>query len=130
MNDLKLEQIKFETETWKRLLGFLSTENDHLKTRFSSVLKADVDLRLMEGFEEFQNRFVSADTAIAVHKRALGELESVYGANQQNVRLEWFEVINRLSKIKDSIIHLQQAMYALIWDFHRFLEKELMTAEK
>ena len=128
MNHLKQEQIKFEIETWKRFLGFLSTENEHLKIRFSCVLKTDVDLRLMEGFEEFQNRFVSADTAIIVYKRALAELESTFVGNLQTTNLEWFEVINKLSKTKDSIVHLQQAVSALIWDFHRFLEKELVTA--
>ena len=64
MNGLHLDQLKFETDTWRRVLNFISDENAFLKSRFSSILKTDCDVRLMDDFESFQNQFVGVDAAI------------------------------------------------------------------
>ncbi len=130
MNGLHLDQLKFETDTWRRVLNFISEENAHLKSRFSSILKADCDVRLMEHFEAFQTQFVGVDAAILAYKKGLSELDLVFLSESKDPKMEWAERVNRVSKLKDSIVQLQKSVFLLIWDFHRFLDNDLLRPSK
>ena len=46
--ELKLIQLQYEINTWKRLLSFMSEENIQLKNRLSEVLKNKFDKNLLE----------------------------------------------------------------------------------
>ena len=130
MNGLHLDQLKFETDTWRRVLNFISDENAFLKSRFSSILKTDCDVRLMDDFESFQNQFVGVDAAILAYKKGLTELEKDCFDDSLDPKMEWPDRVNRVSKLKDSIIQLQKSVFLLIWDFHRFLDNDLLFPSK
>ncbi len=130
MNGLHLDQLKFETDTWRRVLNFISDENAFLKSRFSSILKTDCDVRLMDDFESFQNQFVGVDAAILAYKKGLTELEKDCFDDGLDAKMEWADRVNRVSKLKDSIVQLQKSVFLLIWDFHRFLDNDLLFPSK
>jgi hypothetical protein len=58
MPDLELRQLQYESDTWKRLLGFLEEENIHLKNRLSEILKSGFNDNLLDELENFHGRFV------------------------------------------------------------------------
>ena len=55
MPELKLKQLKYESDTWKRLLDFMMDENIQLKNRLSEVLKDQFDKNLLDDVERFQS---------------------------------------------------------------------------
>ena len=66
MSEVKLRQLKYESDTWKRLLGFVMEENIHLKNRLSEVLKANFDKNLLNDVENFYSEFIRADELIGL----------------------------------------------------------------
>ena len=64
MPNFKLQQLKHESDMWKRVLGFMKEENIHLKNRLSEILKTDISNDLLMKAEAFQNSFVREDDLI------------------------------------------------------------------
>jgi hypothetical protein len=58
MPEFKLKQLQYESDTWKRILGFMIDENIHLKHRITEILKNGFDKSQLEGLEQFQNSFI------------------------------------------------------------------------
>lgn len=75
ISELKLKQLQFENNSWKRLLGFLLDENIHLKNRIAEILKDDVDKNLLEEIENFQNNFIKQDGLIGLLRNDAAELD-------------------------------------------------------
>jgi hypothetical protein len=76
MPELKLKQLRYETDTWKRLLGFMQEENVHLKNRLSEVLKDKFDNNLLEEVEVFQANFLKEDELISFLRNEVAEIDS------------------------------------------------------
>ena len=53
MPELKLKQLQNESDSWKKLLGFMMDENIRLKNRLSELLKDKFDKNLLEEVESF-----------------------------------------------------------------------------
>ena len=66
MITLKLEQLVFESDTWKRNLAFMTEENIRLKSRLSEILQKKMDKTLLPRAEEFHNSFLKHDDLIKV----------------------------------------------------------------
>jgi Txe/YoeB family toxin of Txe-Axe toxin-antitoxin module len=77
MPELKLKQLQYESDTWKRLLAFMIDENIHLKNRISDILKDRFDNRLLEDTELFQNRFVNEDKLIEFLRNDVAEFDKL-----------------------------------------------------
>jgi regulator of replication initiation timing len=77
MSDLKLKQLQYESETWKRILGFMMEENVHLKNRLSAVLRDRFDDRLLEEMENFHSRFIREDELISLLRHDMAELDNL-----------------------------------------------------
>lgn len=75
MPELKLKHIQYETNTWKRLLGFMQEENVHLKNRLSEVLKDKFDNNLLEEVEVFQASFIKEDELISFLRNEVAEID-------------------------------------------------------
>src|SRR5689334_17986371 len=73
--ELKLKQLQFENNSWKRLLGFMMDENIHLKNRIAEILKNDVDKNLVEEIENFHNNFIRQDELIGLLRNDAAELD-------------------------------------------------------
>lgn len=73
--DLKMIQIQYETDTWKRLLAFMMEENIHHKNRLADILKFNFDKNMLDDIEGFQLQFVKEDELIGLLRREINELE-------------------------------------------------------
>ena len=78
MPELKLKQLQFESDTWKRLLVFMMDENIHLKNRLSEVLKDQFDKNLLVEVEGFQNNFIKEDELIGLMRNDVAELDKLF----------------------------------------------------
>src|SRR3954452_17728828 len=97
---LKLKQLQFERDMWKRLLGFMMDENINMKNRIATVLKEPFDNNLLEDFESFQNRFIRLDDLIGLLRNDLVQLE-------QLLIIEIFENNNIAVKVDYKIKNLR-----------------------
>lgn len=77
MTGLKIAQLRYESETWKRLLEFIMDENIQLKYRLSDVLKNNFDKYFLEQLENFQSNFVKQDNLVSVLRNDVAELDKL-----------------------------------------------------
>ncbi len=77
MPELNLKQLQYEIDTWKRVLGFLMDENNHLKNRLSEVLKNNFDQSLLEEVESFQSSFIKEDELIGLLRNDVAEVDKL-----------------------------------------------------
>jgi hypothetical protein len=75
MHELKLKQLQYETDTWKRILCFMQEENVHLKNRLSEVLKDRFNNNLLEEVESFQSSFIKEDELISFLRNEVAEID-------------------------------------------------------
>lgn len=75
MPELKLKQLQYETDTWKRLLCFMQEENVHQKNRLSEVLKDRFNKNLLEEVESFQSSFIKEDELIGFLRNEVAEID-------------------------------------------------------
>ncbi len=77
MPEIKLKQLQYESDTWKRLLGFMMEENIHLKNRLSDILKDKFNEDLLEVVEIFQTDFIKEDEMIGLLRNEVVELDKL-----------------------------------------------------
>lgn len=75
MLELKLKQLQYETDTWKRLLCFMQEENVHQKNRLSQVLKDKFNNNLLDEVESFQSSFIKEDELIGFLRNEVAEID-------------------------------------------------------
>jgi predicted nucleic acid-binding Zn-ribbon protein len=125
MPDLKLKQLQYESDTWKRLLAFMMDENVHLKNRLSEVLKNGSDTTLLGEMENFQNNFVREDELIRLLRKDIAEVDKLL------VR-EVFEdgkIIKHLNKkmktLRSNITQVEKKFGQLKSYFHSYLSENI-----
>jgi regulator of replication initiation timing len=125
MPELKLKQLQYEAETWKRLLGFMMDENIHLKNRLSEILKDRFDKNLLEEVEGFQSRFVKEDQMIGLLRNEVVELDKLL------VR-EIFEdgsiiknVDKKLKNLRNNISNAEKQFGKLKSEFNSYLSENM-----
>jgi hypothetical protein len=77
MPALKLKQLKYESDTWKRMLAFMMDENIHLKNRLSEILKDGFDKTSLAEVELFQTEFIKEDEMISYLRNELVEFDKL-----------------------------------------------------
>ena len=75
MQDLKLPQLKYEIETCKRLLNFITDENVHLKNRLAAVVKESFEVDMLVEMENYLSKFVAQDEYINLLKNDIAKIE-------------------------------------------------------
>lgn len=95
----KLEQFRFEKESWKRILGFIEQENEYFERRLLEVLKKSADLAFMPEFIYFKSWIADQDEKLKRMRKSL------YG-NDYLLTGELSVDSSRLKKI----IHQQKTM--------------------
>jgi hypothetical protein len=78
MPELKLKQLQYETDSWKRLLCFMQEENVHLKNRLSEVLKDRFNKDLLDELESFQSCFIKEDELIGFLRNEVAEIDAEF----------------------------------------------------
>ena len=126
MSDLKIKQLQYETETWKRLLGFMTDENIHNKNRLSEILKNNFDNNLLEEVEVFHTNFIREDEKIGFLKGEVNDLD-------QLLTREVFEdgkiirkVDTRLKRLRKHIKNAEAQFARLKMGFNNYLSVNII----
>lgn len=103
MPEMKLQQLQYESNTWKRLLGFMTEENVHLKNRLSQILKEKFNADLLEEAEIFQSNFIKEDELIGLLRNDIAELDKL-------LEREMFEDGNSVKEVKRKLQKIRSNM--------------------
>ena len=125
MPELKLKQLQYESDTWKRLLVFMMDENINLKYRLSQVLKDKFDKNLLEEVENFQSGFIKEDELIGLLRNEVAELDKL-------LILELFEdgiiiekVNKKIKKLRNNIRNAERQFGKLKSEFNSYLSENI-----
>lgn len=125
ISERKLKQLRFESDSWKRLLGFIQDENVHLKNRVADILKNDFNKDKLEDVEYFQSRFIKKDEMIRLLQNEVTELDDLL-LNQPNGNIEIIKDISRKQKRLGSNIKKSEKQFnKLKAEFNRFLTQNI-----
>lgn len=126
MLELKLRQLQYEIDTWKRLVGFMTDENNHQKNRLSEFLKNHFEGNQLDELENFQELFIKEDEQIAILKNDVINLEKIL------VR-EIFEdgniiriLVSGLKKIRMKMNKAEKQQAILKNDFSNYLSENIL----
>ena len=125
MPELKLKQLQYESDTWKRLLGFMRDENIHLKNRLSEILKNGFNKNLLEELENFNSRFLKEDELIGLIRHDMAELDKLLLRNAfENGKI--IEEIGRKLKIIRNNIELAERQFTKVQlEFNNYLSENI-----
>jgi len=125
MPELKLKQLQYENETWKRLLGFMKDENVYLKTRLSELLKDNFDKNLLEEVENFQSRFIKEDELIGLLRNDAAELDRLLEREIFEDGQILNQVEKQLKKLRRNIKIAQRQFARLKLEFNNYLSENM-----
>jgi predicted nuclease with TOPRIM domain len=74
---MKLKQINYDLDSWKRIVAFMTEENIHLKKRLAELLKDGFNEELLEEIEDYQSSFVTEDDNINQLKKYISEMDEL-----------------------------------------------------
>lgn len=103
MPEMKLQQLQYESNTWKRVLGFMTEENVHLKNRLSQILKEKFNADLLEEAEVFQSNFIKEDELISLLRNDIAELDKLLEREMFEDGTTIKEVKRKLQKIRSNM---------------------------
>lgn len=125
MPDLKLKQLQYESDTWKRLLAFMMDENVHLKNRLSEVLKDGADNILLVEMENFQNIFVREDELVRLLRKDIAELDKLLVREVFEDGKIIKQVNKKIKMLRNNIIEVERKFGQLKSDFNSYLSENL-----
>jgi hypothetical protein len=100
MPSIKLKQLQYESDSWKRSLGFMLDENVHFKIRLSEILQEEFNPDLLEECEKFQSKFIHEDNIII-------QLEKEILKTDRMLVRERFDEVHILEIVNSSFIRLR-----------------------
>jgi regulator of replication initiation timing len=125
MPELKLKQLKYEADTWKRLLGFMMEENIHLKNRVSQILKDRFDENLLEEVEVFQSSFIKEDEMIGLLRNDVAELDKLLQKEVFEDGIIIKNIESKLKKLRHNIKNAEKQFGKLKMDFNNYLSENI-----
>jgi len=125
MPALKFKQMQFETDTWKRLLGFMIEENIHLKNRMAAVLKNDFDETLLEELEDFHSRFIKEDELFSLLRNDAAEIDKLLTNEILDNELLIRELQRKLRRLRDNILTAEKEFNTLKAESNSYLSENI-----
>ena len=125
MQVLKLKQLKYEVDTWKRSQAFKMDANIYLKIRLSEISKDKFDATLLEVAEDFQSNFVKEDNLIGLLRNYIAELDELFG--MEILENGWIlkEIDIKFKNLRNNIITPERQFGKLEVDFNSYLLQNL-----
>ena len=130
MPDPKIKQLQCQSESWKRILGFMREENAYMKDCVSELAKNEVHIDLLDKLEIFQNRFVKADELISLLRDEVNELENLLNRDIFENGNMMKMADKRFRKVKANIETTQQDFAKLLQDFNNYVLETLEVKTK
>ncbi|MGZ8510886.1 MAG: hypothetical protein ACXWV6_12030 [Chitinophagaceae bacterium] len=127
--ELKLKQLQFESNAWKRLLCFMMDENVHLKNRITEILKNDTDNNLLEEIENFQNNLVRQDEVISLLRHDTAELDKLLVREIFEDGAITKEINKKLKDLRNNISTAEQQFTKVKLEFNNYLLETLPQVE-
>ncbi len=127
--ELKLKQLQFESNTWKRLLCFMMDENIHLKNRIAEILKNDTDNNLLEEIENFQNNLVRQDEVISLLRHDTAELDKLLVREIFDDGEITKEINRKLKDLRNNISTAEKQFTKVKVEFNNYLLETLQQVE-
>lgn len=125
MQTLKLKQLRYESDTWKRTLGFLIDENIHLKNRLSEILKEQFNRKLLDEVEIFQNKFIYEDELICLLRNDVAEIDKLLNREiVENGKLAT-QIDKNLQRIRNNILNAEKEFSRLKLEFNGYLSENI-----
>jgi regulator of replication initiation timing len=125
MPELKLKQLQYESDTWKRVLGFMMEENIYLKNRLSEILKDKFDKNLLEQVEGFQSSFVKEDEMIGLLRNEVAELDKLLVREIFEDGTIIKKVDAKLKHMRHNIKNAEKEFSRLKSDFNNYLSENI-----
>ncbi len=125
MPDLELRQLQYESDTWKRLLGFIEEENIHLKNRLSEILKSGFNDNLLDELENFHGRFMREDELIRLLRNNVAELDDLLEREVFEDGKIVKEIRRKLKNLSDNIQNVQERFTRLKLEFNSFMSENI-----
>lgn len=123
--EMKLNQLQYESNTWKRLLAFIMDENVQLKYRLSDVLKNSFDKQLLVQLENFQSDFVKEDDVVGVLRHDLAELDKLLVAQALEDAKKMIEIENKIKRIRNNINTAEKQFSQVKYQFLHYLSDNM-----
>ena len=125
MIDLKLKQIQYEVETWRRMLLYMQEENIHLKNRLSEVLKDRFDKKMLEVVEVYQSKFIMQDDLMNSLKNEVAAIEeSMYP--KKNLYLNIIHPSEKnIAAIRNNLEVAEKMFAEIKTDFNHYLSANI-----
>lgn len=122
---MKLRQLRYEIDTWKRLLDFTTEENIRYKTRISELLKDRFDRSLLEEVDDFQSRFIRQDEITSLLRNEIAGLDKL--TEEQIFKNGKFikAIDNKLKHLRRNMKLIEARFAAIKKDFNHFLLQNL-----
>lgn len=127
MPDLKFKQLQYESDTWKRLLGFMMDENVHLKNRLSEVLKEEFDNSLLDELDNFQNRFVKVDELISLLRNDVAAFDKLFVSERAKDEKFLHEINRELKKLRSNLLSADNMFGKLKLEFTSYLTENIVN---
>lgn len=127
MPELKLRQLQFESDSWKRLLGFIIDENIHLKNRLSELLKNGFGGNWLDEMETFHNQLVKEDDRIGLLRNEIAELDRLLVREVFEDGRIIKDVERRLKKLRHNITNTEEQFGKLKLEFNSFLSENILS---
>ncbi|MFN8243678.1 MAG: hypothetical protein U0X40_06445 [Ferruginibacter sp.] len=121
MTTPKIKQLQYESDTWKRLLGFIADENVHLKNRLASVLSESADDHLLYEAENFQNLFIREDERVGYLRNELAELDKMLTRDITEVLPYLKNIEAKLNRIRHNIRNVETNFGRLKSAFNNYM---------
>lgn len=112
MSAARIKQLQHESDTWKRMLGFMMEENILLKNRLSEVLKESGGNGMLEDLDQFQTRFIEQDQRIAFLRSEIAEIDRL-------LRREIFEDPKTTGYVEERVLELRAHLKLVEDEFSR-----------
>ena len=125
MPALKLKQLQYENDIWKRTLGSMLDENVHLKNRLSEVLKNKFDKTRLEEVEGYQSRFLKKDELIGLLRNEVAEVDKLLVKEVFDDGKIIKEIDKKLTKLRKNIINAEKQFGRLKSEFNSYLSEKI-----
>ncbi len=123
--NLKINQLQVEVNTWKRLLNFFSDENVCLKNRLSEILKNEFDRKLLEEFENFQTKFIKQDEMITFLRNDIAELDKLLLNEKLDIGKNENAIDRKLEHLRKNIATCEGSFFQLQLNFNTYILENL-----
>ena len=125
MSEFKLKQFRYESDTWKRSLDFMTEENIRLKTRLSEILKDPFDKNLLGDVERFQNSFIDHDQLIIFLRNNIAEIDQLLLKENIKDQVVLQKIDIKIRNVRGNVEKTERQFGYLKLDFNHYLTENM-----